>query len=271
MLVGALACVVVAAPVFAFVSRSTHMTAVRAPLTVASSTATCPAGQHVLFGGFDVSPPRSGRRNQSGIATGMRRTANDRWTVDAFNAGEPTAKGVIGPSPPLSVSSMAYCGFGPVPSKATSTVQIRIGRRASGSATARCPAGTVVVAGGFASTAHSLVAVTGLERVAADQWRVTAYLPAAIAGSTVVGLTSVAYCGPGPAPKLASRTIKSPIGGTARATCPVGTTLAFGGAIVPTGSAGSDITYLKTLRAETQSRWSAGGVGGKLTALAYCR
>ena len=89
---------------------------------------------------------------------------------------------------------------------------------------------------------------------------------------TVVALTSIAYCGPGPAPKLVSRTIDAVAGGTARATCPVGTKLAFGGAIVPTGS-GPGYPYLQTLRAETRSTWSVGGNagGGNLTALAYCR
>jgi hypothetical protein len=265
--VGALACVVVAAPVLAFTSRSTHLVAVStAPQTPVSSTATCPAGQHVLFGGFD------GSQN----ATGMRRTANDAWTVDAYNVGTLNVYKGFEPGP-ISVSSFVYCGFGAVPSKATSTVELRYPRRAFGSATARCPAGTVVVAGGFASTPGSTLGVTDLERVAADLWRVSGYLTflSTYVGHPVVALTSIAYCGPGPAPKLVSRTIDSFAsngGGTARATCPIGTKLAFGGAIVPTGS-GTDYTDLKTLRAETRSTWSVGGNAGdgKLTALAYCR
>ena len=73
---GTLACVVVAAPVYAFVSRRTHVSAVppsaEEAVTFGSSTATCPAGQHVLFGGFD------------GGEAGMRRTADNRWTVYSF-------------------------------------------------------------------------------------------------------------------------------------------------------------------------------------------
>jgi hypothetical protein len=254
---GAFACVVVAAPVYAFASRRTHVAIVPPADTIAttafgSSTATCPTGQHVLFGGFD------------GGEAGMRRTANDRWTVDTFNLPVPD----VSPSS-ISVSSMAYCGYGPVASKATSTVEIRYRSPspASGAATARCPAGTVVVAGGFASTPHSVVFATGLERVAADLWRVSARL----LFGTHTALTSIAYCGPGPAPKLVSRTIKTIIGGTARATCPVGTTLAFGGGV--TKASGSNFTFLRTLRADTRSTWSVGGYtgGGKLTALAYCR
>jgi hypothetical protein len=67
-----------------------------------------------------------------------------------------------------------------------------------------------------------------------------------------------------------SRTINAAQGGTARATCPVGTKLAFGGAVLPTGF--EEVGYLKTLRAETRSTWSVGGNGyDNLTALAYCR
>ncbi|MGO9874061.1 MAG: hypothetical protein ACLPVY_09705, partial [Acidimicrobiia bacterium] len=262
-------CVVFAAPVLAFTSRRTHLVAVMAaPHKPVSSTATCPTGQHVLFGGFKVAEQQA-----TGFVTGLRRTANDAWTVDAYNLGAiNTYTGFA--SSPIGVSSFVYCGLGAVPSKATSTVEIRYrSGRPSGSATARCPAGTVVVAGGFASTPGSTLFVTDLERVASDLWRVSGYLSllSVYDGHTVVALTSIAYCGPGPAPKLVSRTLDTySRGGTARATCPVGTQLAFGGAIVPTGS-DADFTYLKTLRAETRSTWSVGGGGGNVTALAYCR
>jgi len=161
--VGVSACVVVAASVLAFASRSTHLVAVlTAPQTSVSSTATCPAGQHVLFGGFDVS-----MRETTGFATGMRRTASDAWTVDADNLGRIVGDEGFEPSP-IGVSSFVYCGFGAVPSKATSTVELRYPRRSFGSTTAQFPAGTVVVARGFASTPESTVAVTELERVVSD-------------------------------------------------------------------------------------------------------
>jgi len=256
-----LVCVVVAAPVYAFASRRTHITMAVVPGTSSegtygvafgSSTATCPTGQHVLFGGFE------------NAATGMRRTANDRWTTYSFMIGNPGQ-----PNPPLSLYSMAYCGYGPVASKATSTVEIRYrSGRPSGSATARCPAGTVVVAGGFATSPHSYVVVTGLERVAADLWRVSAY---PVLSTTHTALTSIAYCGPGPAPKLVSRTIKTrAYNSFVRATCPAGRQLVFGGAIVT----GPFDPFLQTLRARTQSTWAVTGYAGqegKLTALAYCR
>jgi len=249
-LVGVLVCAVVAAPVWAFASRSTQVAVVpgcgtRCPLAIfGSATATCPSGQHVLFGGF-----------KNGFA-GMRRTANNRWTVYGEIFGSPSGAVSIG------LYSMAYCGYGPVPSKATSTVVVRdIGsdRYESGSATARCPAGTVVVAGGFATTPGVAVMVTALERVAADLWRVTAYLGSA----TPTALTSIAYCGPGPAPKLVSRTMENYVSGPVHATCPTGRHLVFGGAIAG--------TVLQTMRAKNQSTWTVGGFGAPMTALAYCR
>jgi len=259
--VGVLACVVIAAPVDAFVSRRTRVTIVPVPVeypneTFGSSTATCPSGQHVLFGGF-----------KNGFS--MRRTANNRWTVYGSNSAAPPYG-----SAPISLSSYVYCGYGPIPSKATSTVEIRYrpGRGWSGSATARCPAGTVVVAGGFATTPHTSITVTDLERVASDLWRVSGG-----SGGVTTSLTSIAYCGPGPAPKLVSQTVET--GGVisaARATCPVGRHLVFGGAILT----GVNDVFLQTLRvpAKTKNAWAVTGYGGngrprsaKLTALAYCR
>jgi hypothetical protein len=259
--VGVLACAVVAAPVWAFASRRTNVTVVPAPVgfpneTIGSSTATCPGGQHVLFGGF-----------KNGFS--MRRTANNRWTAYGTNSS-PTPYG----GTPISLSSYVYCGYGPIPSKATSTVEIRDrpGHGWSGSATARCPAGTVVVAGGFATTPHTSIVVTDLERVASDLWRVSGGT-----GGVATALTSIAYCGPGPAPKLESQTVTTfnhaGYLGLARATCPAGTHLVFGGAVLkPTGDG-----FLQTLRvpAKSKNTWAVSGYGGmgrgKLTALAYCR
>jgi hypothetical protein len=258
-LAGVVVCAVVAAPVWAFASRRTHVAIVPAPFerqAFGSSTATCPSGQHVLFGGF---------KNGSS----MRRTANDRWTAYASNEGFPPYG-----SPPISLSSYVYCGYGPVPSKATSTVGSRlIPGGADVTATARCPAGTVVVAGGFATPPRTDVDVTDLERVASDLWRVSGFVPGGRS------LTAIAYCGPGPAPKLVSQTVTTfdhaGYLGLARATCREGTHLVFGGAIV-IGGVGAAFQTLR-VPAKTKDTWAVTGShgetfrGGRLTALAYCR
>ena len=92
-----LVCVAIGVPALAYTSRSTHTYVIRSGKGPAfgSSTATCPTGQHVLFGGFS-----------NGVA-GMRRTASNRLTVDGYNLG----------GQPLWLTSFAYCGHGPVSTK----------------------------------------------------------------------------------------------------------------------------------------------------------
>ena len=99
-----LVCVAVGVPAFAYTNRSTHTYVIRSgkkPM-FGSSSATCPSGQHVLFGGFS-----------NGVA-GMRRTASNRLTVDGYNLG----------GAPLWLTAFAYCGHGPVATQATGTVKM---------------------------------------------------------------------------------------------------------------------------------------------------
>jgi hypothetical protein len=143
-------------------------------------------------------------------------------------------------------------------------------------AVAKCPAGTVVVAGGFNTRAHPYEEVVkGLERTAADSWRATILN----IGSVSTTITSIAYCGPGPAPTLTSAQVNIAgfRGGTARATCPGGTTLVFGGLVVTTGWS-NDLPHLVpfSFTADSTTTWSVAAsnvnsVAGKATALAYCR
>jgi hypothetical protein len=243
-----LICVAVGVPALAYTSRSTRTYVIRSGKgpVFGSSTATCPAGQNVRFGGF-----------KNGVA-GMRRTASNRLTVDGFNLG----------GPPLSLTSFAYCGRGPAATKATKTVPVT----SSGTATATCPAGKVVVAGGFAATRHSVIALTRLERVGIKQLRVSAYLRYGITKRAL--LTAIAYCGPGPAPKLVPHTLTVPkSGGQATATCPAGTKLMFGG-VIATASGYRPLVFAMVaidqngwrVRESTDNRAAA-----KLTSLAYCR
>jgi hypothetical protein len=241
----ALACLAVALPAFAYASRTAHTVTIPGgnKATFRSATAKCPSGQHVLFGGF---------RN---AVAGMQKTATDRWRVDGFNLGDQ----------PFDITSYAYCGKGPIPTKSTHTVSIR----SSATASARCPAGTVVVGAGFATRANTVLAVTQLERVGTEQVSVSAYLRFGITKSST--LTAIAYCGPGPAPTLASHTKTiSNKGGHSRASCPAGTTLVFGG--VSATASSSAMPLVLEMRATDKTSWTvADATAGKLTALAYCR
>jgi hypothetical protein len=240
-----LACGALAVPAFAYASRHARTISVpsgRGPV-FRSSTTRCSSGQHVLFGGF-----------KNGVA-GMRRTTNDRWTVDGFNLGGPALK----------LTSYAYCGYGPVATKATKTVRIR----SVASATAQCPSGKVVLAAGFAAPRNTVLAVTRIQRTAVNRLTVSAYLRYGITKSAT--LTAIAYCGAGPAPiPVAKQVSLTKDGGHSRATCPSGRTLTFGGAIAT--RAGSQPPLIFAMQAVNQNAWDvANSTSGRLTAIAYCR
>ena len=267
--VTALATCAVAVPVYAFVSRNVQTVILPQPVhgyNNTSANATCPGNQHVQFGGFAT---------KISAYHGMRRSADNQWTVD----------GDLGPSGSVPtrltgrLTSIAYCASGRVPTKATNTKKITNVKNmpASGGVIATCPPGTVVLAGGFASSPSTEIFVKDLERAAADKWRVWVTLPYRASHTT---LTAIAYCGPGPAPKLVSKRVTLSGGPpqTTRATCPVGTSLMFGGAIDK--AVLPDQAYLLGMKAADQRTWSvtgqtSGGLNedgaGYLTALAYCR
>jgi hypothetical protein len=208
-----------------------------------SATARCPSGQHVLFGGY-----------KNGVA-GMRRPTDDRWTVAGFNLGGPALK----------LTAYAYCGKGPIATKAVKTVSVT----SSGSATATCPRGKVVVAGGFATSPNSVFAVTRLARVRADRWQVSGYLRYGITKRTA--LTAVAYCGAGPAPTAVERTVKiGSDGGRSTVACPAGKMLTFGGMVAQPAKPRTVLVFL--MRVEGAGTWAvADSTAGRLTAIAYCR
>ena len=243
-----LVCVAVGLPALAYTSRGTHTYVIRSGNgpQFGSSTATCPRGQVVLFGGYS-----------NGVA-GMRRTASNRLTVDGYNLG----------GQPLWLTSFAYCGRGPVSTQATGTVKIS----SFGTATATCPRGKVVVAGGFAATPHTVIALTRLERVAANRLQVSAYLRYGISKHS--SLTAIAFCGAGPAPKLVSQTLNAPkTGGTVEAACPAGKKLTFGG-VIATAPGYHPLVF--SMAAIDQQTWRVRESTDKrttatLTSLAYCR
>jgi hypothetical protein len=213
----------------------------------ASSTAKCPAGEHVLSGGF-----------LNGVA-GMRRVTSNEWRVDGYNLG--------GSGNPKSIrlTSYANCGTGPVPEERTKTVEIS----SFGIATATCPSGKVVIGGGFAASPHAVVAITRLERTASNKLRVSAYLRYGM--TKQAKLTAIAYCGAGPAPTPVSKTrTLGADGGIVRAACPAGKSVTFGGVIA--AASGSAPPLVFAMQTEGPTRWKVReSTAGTLTSLAYCR
>ena len=228
-------------------------------------TATCPKGEHVSFGGViaEFKPPPGVGTRPLVFAEGMRRTAADRWTV----SGQSGTKSVGS-----HLTSIAYCDRGRVPT----SVSKKVGLAANqvGSATATCPAGLVVVGGGFNSGAAPghLELVVQLARVTSTQWRVT--LRNIAPGATSV--TAIAYCGHGPAPKVQVSAVgmAAKKGGTARASCPAKTSLVFGGLVALSPSSADLEPFSWTAASTTQwavGGYNDGGSNGTMEALAYCR
>lgn len=255
-------CIVVAAPAFAFASRSTH--GIWVPKFQKGSVSTkCPTGERVAFGGLVAQWDPA--HDAWVLPTGMRRTATGQWTV--YGQSLSTSRG-------SRLTSVAYCDSTGPTSVAEKTVSVA--SHQVGSAVAKCPIGTVVVAGGFNTRALPYAEVVkGLERIADDSWRVTILN----IGDAATTITSIGYCGPGPAPTLQSAQISVAHGhgGTARATCPMGMELVFGGMVETVGwSKSLPHTIPFSFTAETTTRWAVaasngGFVNGTLTSLAYCR
>jgi len=250
--------VAVAVPASAYTTRRVH--SVVLPTSTgkleASPVATCPGAEHVQFGGF-VGTGSAG-------LSGMRRSADNRWTAD----------GIVPPSGYGAqfrgkMTAIAYCGSGPVPLKVTHSM--RMGE--SGAVTATCPAGTVVVAGGFATSPQSFVVIKDLERFGTDRWRVFAerYF-----GRSRTILTSIAYCGAGPAPYLAISFVSLSAAHVTTVTdCPAGRSLLFGGVRITTRTPKPELAGVTAMKAPTPTSWrvAAGSTtgAGRLAALAYCR
>ncbi len=260
--------VAICTPVFAFASRATHAVVVP-KLAKGSATATCPTGEHVSFGGLvaQFKPPVGA--GALVFPTGMRRTANNKWTV--YGQSGTTYGG-------SRLTAVAYCDHGTAaPRIASNTVTLpALSER---TATATCPAGTIAVAGGYNSGAavNHVELLTRLEQGATTrQWLVSMLN----IEKTATKLTAYAYCAPGADPTIISKVVTVPAnkGATAHASCPTGTTLLFGGllALSPGDAHHSAALEPFSWTASSTKQWDVvayniGDRAGYLTALAYCR
>jgi hypothetical protein len=260
-------CVAMAVPAGASVSTNSHDVKVHR-FAKGSTTAQCPAGSHVSFGGVaaEFQPP-DGQKYV--LPAGVRRTADDKLTVYGFN----NSRGAEG-----HLTAYAYCDRGAVPAAVEQSASSGDG---GASVVATCPVGTVLVGGGFdghpSPRHHDLI--DSLERISSRQWRATSTTLTAEQST----LTAIAYCARGVAPKLYSATVhvSGHSAGTARASCPTGTALVFGGLRAQKTGAPYEAAHTAQVEAfswtaPTPTQWvvSAYNVGsrtGTLTALAYCR
>jgi len=263
-------CVAVAVPAFGFTSRSTH-TVVVSELKDGTATAICPKGEHVSFGGVigEFKPPPKTTGHPAVYPTSMHRTAPGRWTVTGQSETVGTGS---------HLSAVAYCDPGTVPRRVSSTV--RLPGHDAKTALATCPAGTVVVGGGYSSgSSFANVEYVGqLDLNSSTQLAVT--MVNLVKAATTV--TAIAYCAAGVAPveHTTTMTLAGHKGGTARVSCPTGTSLVFGGVLVspPSGSSVTNfsavIPFSWTAQSTTQwvvTGYDLGTSSGTLAAVAYCR
>jgi hypothetical protein len=259
-------CVALATPAIAFASKTTRGVVVP-KLATRSVTTGCPRGEHVSFGGVEaqfVAPPHSGAIV---LPEEMRRTAANRWTVTGTSESNVTGS---------RLTAVAYCDPGSVPSSVSDSVSI--GGLRVGSAIATCPAGTVVVGGGYDSDASAMhqEIVVRLEAISARQWAVTVLNISSVSTT----LTAVGYCARRGVAHEHSTTLKLSAHtlGTARVTCPKRTSLAFGGLRANSSTSGSKTAVIApfswTAASTTQwvvTAYNAGDAPGSLDAFAYCR
>jgi hypothetical protein len=262
-------CVALAVPAYGFASRTTR-TVVIAQAKAGSATAKCPKGEHVSFGGVvgEFKPPPRALKHPSILPSSMHRTAAGSLTVKGRNLA-------VGAGSHL--SAIAYCDRGAVPRVVSHTV--KLAGFNGNIADATCPAGTVVVGGGYASAASP----THVEYLGELGLESPTTLRVAMVNLSKVAttITASAYCGKGNAPTEVERTVTlaGRKGGTAHASCPAGTKLLFGGldSTPPTGtSAHFSTVVMFGMTAPSPTTWSVNGynVGdlkGTLTAIAYCR
>jgi hypothetical protein len=266
----AVVCVALAVPAFGFASRSTH-TVVVSELKNGTATATCPNGEHVSFGGVigEFKPPPKTTGHPALYPTSMQRTAAHRWTVTGQSETVGTGS---------HLSAVAYCDPGAVPRRASNTV--RLPANDAKTAIATCPAGTVVVGGGYRSgSSFANVEYLGqLDLNSSTQLAVT--MVNLVNSATTV--TAIAYCAAGIAPTehTTTLTIAGHKGGTARVSCPAATSLVFGGVLVspPSGSSVKNfsavVPFSWTAPSTTQwvvTGYNLGTESGTLAAVAYCR
>ncbi|HEY7151451.1 MAG TPA: hypothetical protein VH391_07195 [Solirubrobacterales bacterium] len=235
--------------------------------------------KHVNFGGFNVHTevPLGGPKNYTWPASmGPKGGDTDKWSVSAEASWSDGGK----------VSSYAYCKGGKEPKvvRNTKIVLPSAGNDEYRNVQVSCPAGRIVIGGGWAAQASTAakqhyVDIMGLQATSKDTWQVS--VVNYTGGQQRV--TAIALCGKGGAPKEVKATQRVPplnTNKTVRATCPSGKDVVFGGfqgdydnfsgrnAFIFSFSLTSDREI--TVKGG-QNLVSGNNQSSKLTAIAYCR
>jgi hypothetical protein len=256
-----------------------------------SATATCGRGHHVAAAGFT----NTLREGQSGVILARMVPTPTAVTTGGLNVGgdgSTTATAYCTKTNPVKKkkkkgqtkkgqSAAAAKGKKrkkkkqrkpPVAVSATTPIA---GTDETGTATATCPGGTTVRAGGFDTgssvSAGNIAHPLDLELASPTQLRVRVHNFSATANS----VTAIALCGKGPGLTAVEATTALPVGGNgapATATCPGGRRVAFAG--FRSGYEQLGELFISALVRVSDSQAQATGyavdMGNTVTAIAYC-
>ncbi len=246
--------------------------------TYGDATARCPGDKHVNFGGFklDTQVPFGSGGYTWPASMAPKGSDTDKWSVAAEASSANGGK----------VTSFAYCKGGSEP-KVVRHKQIVLPSAANDefrNVKVSCPAGKHVIGGGWAAQTSTLstqryLEIMGLKRTSDDTWQVS------VENATGVqqGVTAIALCGKGSAPKTVTATENLPaLNGskTVTATCPTGKEAVFGGFKGDYDSLSGRNAfifsfYLSSKREITvhggQNSVAGNHAASKLQAIAYCR
>jgi hypothetical protein len=242
------------------------------------ATANCGRDKHVNFGGFNVyTGIPLGVDNYTWPASmGPKGSDTDKWSVSAESSGLNGGK----------VTSYAYCKGGKEP-KVVRHKQIVLPSAANDEfrrVRVSCPDGRIVIGGGWAAQSDTAISqhyldIMGLQATSKDTWQVSVVNYT----GTQKGVTAIALCGKGSAPKEVKATQRVPaLNGkkTVRATCSSGKDVVFGGfqGDYDNLSGRNAFIFSFSLTSDREITVKGGqnyvfgnNQSSKLTAIAYCR
>lgn len=245
------------------------------PQVGGSATATCKHGQSALAGGF-AAPGFDPSTGDGPVARFDSMPAGRRGiTTKAFNFGQKAGK----------LESFAYCGKRAHPPQIVSK-RVRIFPNGDGTVVARCPHGSMAIAGGFGTNRFSkyrgpeILTLTS-KRTGERGWKVAGFNIAESGSLSGPGwLTAYAYC-KSPGPKTVTRSKDAKVGGggvrTLEVKCPNRSKAfsgGFNGHFRATQTRPTAAAAITSRRVAHRRAWRTSALGisspGRITAYVYC-
>jgi hypothetical protein len=243
------------------------------PYSKNKAFARCPRGRSAGPAGFSASFHPDAPRKAQVVPSALARK-HGAWTVTGVNGGPRKGR----------ITAIAYCSRRPKP-PITATDSRQVSTGSSATATATCPRGTKVLLGGarvkFSRHGSPRVVISRERLLAPRVWRIRGYTFGKRTHAKVQTgrLTALAYCGSSPRLSTAVGEVKVAGGShsTAKARCPSGTAVRFGGFRTAFDRSNFDpALVVSALRSPAKQVWTAKAFNlgprqaGRMRAYAYC-